>query len=159
NYLLACRTCNSNYKGNKFPLVAGQSRVRFETRGTIAEEARLLLDPCLDQIHQLVKVDASNILLPVVPNDGLPAAIEVRVRETLKFFGINEQPELTKARKRMASKVLKAIQSKRPEKVRGLAIRYRPNAFVARQLLAGHAPHVLPTPAEEVEWLLRDMFR
>jgi len=82
-----------------------------------------------------------------------------RIRETIAFFGINDQPELTKARMGVVKKVAKALELGRPERVRNLAIRYRPNSFVARYMLEKNAPSALPTPAQELDWLMRDMLR
>ncbi|MBL8228070.1 MAG: hypothetical protein JNL98_06320 [Bryobacterales bacterium] len=159
NYLLACRTCNSTYKQNRFPLAPGEERIRFETRHRLAEEARLLLDPCADDIEQLLSVDLTNVLVPVVPKPGLASPAIARVKHTIEFFGMNAQPELTKARMRIAAKVRRALDANQPGKVRALAIRYRPHSLVARQLLERHGEGLLPSPAEEVEWLMRDMKR
>jgi hypothetical protein len=159
NYLLSCRTCNSTYKKNKFPLVEGASRTRFETRDQIAEEARILLDPCLDTLEELVQVDLSNPLVPIGPRPNLTSQVHARVSQTLHFFGVNYQPELTKARIKIVNEVSKAIKAGTPERVRRLAIRYRPNSLVARQMLEARAPAALPTPAEELDWLMRDIYR
>jgi len=159
NYLLSCRTCNSTYKRNRFPLAQGAERIRFENRELIAEEARVLLDPCVDKLDELLRVDLASVLVPVEPKLGLSEPMLTRVRETIAFFGINDQPELTKARMSVVKKVAKALESGQPDRVRNLAIRYRPNSFVARYMLERNAPAALPTPAQELEWLMRDMLR
>jgi uncharacterized protein (TIGR02646 family) len=159
NYFLSCRTCNSTYKRNKFPLAEGAERVRFETRELLADEARVLLDPCVDKLDELVRVDLSRALFPVEPKPGLSDSMLTRVKATIAFFGINDQPELTKARMSVVKKVAKALESGQPERVRNLAIRYRPNSFVVRYMLERNAPAALPTPAQELEWLMRDMLR
>jgi hypothetical protein len=162
NYLLSCRKCNSTYKRNRFPLAPGGERIAYENRERIAEEARLLLDPCVEALEDLLELDLStplNPLLPIESKSGLPEPISTRVKESLDFFEINFQPDLIKARMDLFNKITKAVEAGDPKRVRLFAVRYRPNSFIARYILQRRAPELLPTVEEELSWLMKDMLR
>jgi hypothetical protein len=156
NYFLSCSTCNSAYKGNKFPLRPRSRRLSFQDRSRLHDEARLLLDPSRDPLDTWLRVEYQEPLCPVVPAKNLSRTAASQVRATLEFFRINHDVFLVKERKKFRDEVARELDAKRFQAVRDRAVRYRPYSLVARQMLAGQGQR-LPTPAEELDALIGEI--
>lgn len=159
NYLLSCSTCNSVRKGNWFPLRPRSRRVTYDTRSKLPHEARVLFDPTIDSVEKYLRAEWEEELCPIRAQGGLAGVIRKQVEGTLKLFKINTDPDLVKERIAIRDTVLDAIDDGHPERVNKLAIRYSPHSLVAKQLLLDRAPAHLPTPEDELRWLLSDIVK
>lgn len=159
NYLLSCKPCNQTCKGPRFPMQAGAVGKTFAERHLLDQEKRILLDPVADPVEDWMYVD-----LEPQPNDNFlkltaPAAApdHARIQSAITFFALNTKVEYMRARMAILREAAKAIQQKTPEAVSDLAIRHRPQSLVCWQLLRLCAPHALPSPERELEWLLGEL--
>jgi uncharacterized protein (TIGR02646 family) len=157
NYFLSCKPCNQERKGDRFP-VAGNRRVRYESRDAIAREERILLDPAVDPVEEWLEVNWELDLAPVVPRSGLEELTE-RVEKTIKFFRLNLDLGHIKGRMAVRDRVVLDLDEGRTEEVRRSAIRYCPHSLVAKTLLAAKSPQDLPTVEDEVRWLVDELSR
>jgi uncharacterized protein (TIGR02646 family) len=157
NYVLSCTVCNQKLKKNRFPMVAGAERVSYDTRAGLPGEGRLLFDPTSDPIEDWLAFDWQTPAGKIVPHPALDAAATARVSQVLEFFRINFSVPHRKKRLALQKLVIDKVDANKPDEARELAIRYRPHSLVARQILADKAPASLPSPKEELEWLLRDL--
>jgi len=162
NYFLGCRTCNAtSTKGSKFPLLdATAVRVTWHTRGAIAKEPRAFVDPCVDVWLDdgfVVKVEDLTCIFEASP--GLSDDQRNRFDYTCKFFHLNDDPEVLRARVGLYDLVLDSLANKKDCAVTPLACRFMPYSAVVRQLLKVSAPHLLPTPEQELEYLLGELVR
>jgi hypothetical protein len=158
NYLLSCSVCNRTRKRDRFPLRPGGLRVVYDTRHDLAVEPRILLNPALDAVEEWLRVEWESDLCRIRPGDHLPAAARAQVEQTLKFFLINEDPDLLRERKEARDRVVEALTARDFKAAGMLAVRYRPHSLIARQILLDrHAAAHLPTPADELRWLLDDL--
>lgn len=156
NYVISCSTCNSNYKSNRFPLRPGARRCDYASRARLHREARLLLDPERDPIEDWLRVEFREPNCPIAPAPGLTRTAVLQVTETLRFFGINSDLRLIKARMDCRDHVLGYLTDGHLSEVRKYAVRYRPHSFVARQMLIDQGLR-LPTPGEEIDSLISDL--
>jgi uncharacterized protein (TIGR02646 family) len=157
NYLLSCVICNQRYKVDRFPLRQGGVRVTYGDRQNLPAEPRVLLDPACDTIEDLVTVDWSKPAGKLEPKAGLTAAEAARVAQVLEFFRVNRRAAQRKKRAAIQRRVINKIAENKADEVRYLAVRYRPHSLVAKVILEAKAPQSLPTPQEELEWLLKDL--
>jgi uncharacterized protein (TIGR02646 family) len=157
NYLLSCAVCNQRYKVDRFPMQQGAAHVRYPDRQNLSAEQRVLLDPTCDKIESLVTVDWSKPAGKMQPKTTLTAVEAARVEEVLKFFRVNRRAAQRKKRAAIQRRVINKVAENKADEVRYLAIRYRPHSLVAKAILEAKAPHLLPTPEEELEWLLKDL--
>jgi hypothetical protein len=146
--------CNQRIKRDKFPLQPQSARVCYEDRHRLAEEQRVLLDPTSDPVEDWISVDWQDVLCRLAPRVTLSPELAARVQSALEFFRINRRVPLIKKRLEIQRRVAEKVTEGKPEEVRHLAIRFQPHSLVAKQFLETHAPEVLPTPEEELEWLL-----
>lgn len=156
NYLMSCSRCNQNYKRDRFPLRPGGVRVVYNTRANLHLEPRLLLNPSLDSVEEWLRVDWKDTPCTISPSTNLPADVRVQVEGTLNFFRINIDPKLLRERNTVRDEVIKALDARDFDKVRMLAVRYRPHSLVARQILAERFPAHIPKPKDELLWLMQD---
>src|SRR5262249_34517888 len=56
NYLLGCTVCNQKRKRSSFPIRRGSIRCTYETRASIREERRVLLDPSDDPVEEWLTI-------------------------------------------------------------------------------------------------------
>jgi uncharacterized protein (TIGR02646 family) len=167
NYFLRCSTCNRVRKREKFPLPAGGVPLSYANRDLLDGEVFALLHPERDPVENWVKVDYENELCPVLAKDGLLPGSEParRVEETVRFFKLNENVRLIRQRYETVNEALKALGEARNgddaqrEKVRRMASRYKPHGVAIRQMLEELAPEWLPSPEEELSWLVQDFLR
>jgi uncharacterized protein (TIGR02646 family) len=156
NYLLSCSICNRVRKRDRFPIRVGSVRTTYSTRSQIESEARMLLDPTLDPVEDWLQADLDADLCRLKAHPNLQQPQRELVDATLKFFRINVDPRLVRERIELRDVVAQAVKEDRASDVSSLAIRFRPHSLIARQLLAIKAPQALPTPEEELMWLLNE---
>jgi len=85
NYFLSCNTCNSGRKRTEFPLARGVP-ASYPARDRLPDEERLLLDPCLDPVDSVVKVDTDDLTFPARAVRGAGQPYERRAEATVGFF-------------------------------------------------------------------------
>jgi uncharacterized protein (TIGR02646 family) len=157
NYLLGCIVCNQKYKRTKFPLEDGATRARYENRDRLSEERRVLLDPAIDPVEDWISVDWQNPACRLVPNQLLAPDLATRVQRMIELFRLNLKAAQRKKRREIQRLVIEKLAEGKTGEARSLAIRYRPHSVVAKQVLQDTAPHLLPTPREELDWLLETL--
>jgi len=157
NYVLSCIPCNQRCKKDRFPLGDGATRVAYAVRDTLAAEQRILFDPSIDPVEDWIAFDWQSPAGRLIPNPNLAPELKTRVAQTLRFFRVNLKPAQRRKRADLQRVVLQRVDQNKASDVRELAIRYHPHSIVAKQILAEKAPAVLPTPVEELEWLLNQL--
>lgn len=160
NYLLSCLYCNRWKKGNRFPLVGIAAPLPATDRARIADEPRLLIDPTVDPVERWVTFDWHNrnnvpVLVPILPGDGAPSV--ERIVSTIDFFWLNKSFPLVKDRMNQLHDVLKAISEGKRSEVSRMASRFAPHGALARAIVQAARPEWLPSPRDEVEWLIDDL--
>lgn len=161
NYVLSCRKCNGrSRKGSKFPLrVRARRRVTFANRHDLSREARSFLDPTIDPIENLIRVEWRDGSCDIFPVDGITRTKRTQVEAMIEYFRFNLDPKLIRERTKKADKVTKLIEEGKLDEAGKLAIRYRPHSLVARQILLDtYGADYLPTPSAEFQFLLDDLF-
>jgi uncharacterized protein (TIGR02646 family) len=149
NYVLACTACNRDRKGTQFPLRTGATRITYDNRGTIAAEARVLLDPVDDDVESYFALE-DDPTCPILPAPELDAAGRHRVREVIDFFGLNLDATVRSKRSVIFEQALRAIQDGRWSDVQKMAMRHSEQSFAARFALAKLAPQYLPSEQDEL---------
>ncbi|MCP4686453.1 MAG: hypothetical protein GY859_00280 [Desulfobacterales bacterium] len=157
NYLLSCSLCNRNRKKDRFPLRPRARHIRFENRVRLSREARILLDPAIDPVEQLLRVEWWRTLCLIRARNHLSRIHRLQVEKMLDFFHINSDVTLLRARNEIRNEVNELLANDLDDEARKMAIRYRPHGLVAKQILEARAPHLLPGPEEELQWLLDDI--
>lgn len=156
NYFLSCIACNRIFKREHFPLLPGTPRLHYDQRQHIAEEQRLLLDPAVDPVEQWLVVDPNLVFWQAAPTLTKDSPGYLRFLETKRLFHWNDDPDLVKARSDAIDEALLAVTKRDWEQARRLASRFRPHGAAVRQIFSAN-PKLLPTPQEELRWLLEDM--
>jgi len=159
NYLLSCTVCNQKCKRTAFPLEEGSERVEYEDRARLHEEKRILFDPASDDVEKWVYFDWASTAGLVKPHPDLGPNEAERVRRVLLFFRVNLKAPQRRRRLELQRVLLDNVERNKAEEVREFAIRFRPHSIVARQILAEKAPDLLPTPEQELEWLIANLSR
>jgi uncharacterized protein (TIGR02646 family) len=159
NYLASCRQCNSSRKGSKFDLDA--AAVAATDLQAVKTEKRLLLDPVLDRVEKamtVVMVD-NRYLWDVNPTAS--PLLRKRAAHTIQFFALNDDGELVKARSTAVATYLSLTvegSAAMKQAARRSASRYRAHGGAIRSVVvAQNAPQLLPSPAEELQWLIEDL--
>ena len=109
NYLLSCDTCNSVYKGGKFPLVGDAPPFNFARASDLTTEPRLLLDPVLDDVESYISFDVDDAICPAVAKSPVDATASKRTHFTIDFFELNLYPRLIKSRFEAVNRALTAL--------------------------------------------------
>ena len=171
NYLLACTACNSSYKGNKFPLLPRKNAYSYTMKDKLGRESRALIDPVADPVEGWFGIEfegdvsAESFKLKINPGIGRMAA--KRCEQTREFFRLNLDSELMEERQvavhyalNLVSKAIDGDEASRKE-LRKRAVRFSPHSFAVREVILSYSksPQYLPTPEEEVEWLLDELTR
>ncbi len=160
NYVLSCSICNRTLKRDHFPLIRpGSKHYGFAQRSKLSREARALFDPVLDQLEDWVRPNWRDSLCPVDPRPGIPEVARRRIDWAVKFFRLNVDPDLVGARLNVIEAVQEALHEGNGAKAGLLAVRFSPQSFVAREMLADVAPQHLPTPTVELKWLLSALLK
>ena len=165
NYLLSCRTCNTNIKRNRFPIASGTAHITYADRADVDKEARLLLDPVNDPVEEWLKVDCMDDLCSVRELDacGRDPVGHARAVETIRFFRWNVTRTLIRARIRERDRAQELYREgktnpRKLDELRRRASRYRPQGVTVRAFLELFAPEVaLPSREEEIRWLLEEI--
>lgn len=158
NYMLSCTICNQRLKKDRFPLLDPAQRVRYPQRHLIAAEPKVLLDPVGENVEAMLALDPQAILNGrIVPHPALGEPEATRVRETIDFFRLNRKAAQVRKRRELIKEVDAAVNSGHLSKAKEYAIRYRQHSLVARLALQEKAPGALPTPLEEMRWLLEEL--
>lgn len=165
NYLLSCRTCNSNIKRNRFPIAPGTAHITYVNRVDLAKEARLLLDPVEDSVEEWLKVDCMDDLCAVRELDACfkDATGHARAKETIRFFRWNITRTLIRARIRERDRAQELYKEgktnpRKHDELRRRASRYRPHGMTVRAFLDVFARDVSPpSREEEILWLLEEI--
>ena len=157
NYLLSCSKCNRVHKRDRFPLRANaRQRITYEQRRHLPTEARLLLHPEWDRVEDWLRVEWQKPLCFIRPRPDLSHASRARVQKVIDFFCLNGDGRLVRERKQVRDDVVKLLDEGRADDARQFAIRFRPHSLAARQILADLSPQHLPSPEDELRWLLND---
>ncbi len=161
NYVLSCRICNSSHKGSKFPLrTANAVWVTYETRSRLPREARLLLDPGADPMEDLFRIEWQSRLCKVQPAPTVTGVQRKQVQGMIDFFKLNVRHQLVKDRIKMVKLANDLIDAGDGQGAGQLAIRYRPQSLVARQVLIDrNMANFLPNPETEFQWLFADILQ
>ena len=164
NYLLACSVCNSARKSDRFPIAPGEAVKDYASRADLANEARSLLDPVADPVESWMRVEwkdeAKEGFIREVPTLPAGSPALTRARATIRFFRLNEDPELYRLRLRALTKATKALRCREAADlaaVKRAASRYRPYGITVRNFLEDVEPSLLPSPSEEITWLLEEI--
>ncbi len=163
NYLLSCGYCNSSRKGTKFPLLPRRQRVRFDNRWRIPQEARVLVDPTLDdELEDWFDIDfvvsdreGGALFCFIKAREGLDQHTKKRVNDVIDFFALNE-PSLVTKRNKVAAAVMDEIAEGNGADSRALASRFRPHSLVAKQILEEEGL-ALPDESDELDGLIEDI--
>ena len=165
NYLLSCSVCNRERKRDLFPVAMGSLRVEYASRGGLAAEARLLLDPASDPVESWMRIEWAEKGRAAFVNNHAPTpsptALE-RTAETIRFFGLNFHPDLYTPRRRALEAATKVLRQRERvpadlDAVRRAASRYQPYGIVIRNFLEDVEPSLLPSSADEITWFLDDL--
>jgi uncharacterized protein (TIGR02646 family) len=157
NYLLSCSICNRVRKRDRFPLRPNaRRRITYQRRQHLHTEARLFLHPQWDPVENWLRVQWQDPLCFVAPQHNLSAAARKRVQLVIDFFRLNQDVRLVRERRRVRDEVVKALDDGRINDARRFAIRFQPHSLVARQVLIDCAAQHLPSPDDELQWLLQD---
>jgi hypothetical protein len=165
NYLLACRRCNSARKGTKFPLAPGAVWVDYANRAALAGEARLLAHPVEDPVEDWMRVEwedpdrEGQVVANVKVAEGFGKGTlgHDRATETIGFFKLNADRDLYRERRKKLEKATSRHRNGDGVAVRRMASRYQPFGIAVRGFLQDVEPELLPTPAEELGWLLEEI--
>lgn len=161
NYFFGCTVCNQKRKSNRFPLVAGAVRVRYETRLDLSSEKRILLDPVEDPVEDWLAIEWDDLTAEMIPNPALGEEERKRVQEAIDFFGLNTEPEVRAERSRVYEQAVRAASEGRWTDLAAMAMRHEPHSFVARFVLLKKKPEMMPSEGAEcaarLEALGRDL--
>lgn len=158
NYLLGCLTCNSERKGDKFPVRTGASHVTYESREQLEGEPRLLIDPAVDPVESWLRavLQGRGCMFDIIATDS---ETQLRAQGTLDTFALNTDRELVQARTRTFHRAVKAHRNGQVEELRRMASRFQPHGAAVRAYITQYARNevTLPSADEELGWLLEDV--
>lgn len=154
NYFLSCSACNRNRKRGCFPLQQGATRSTYESRGGIATELRVLLDPTIDPVEEWLTIDPEDATARLIPHPELGAAERRRVQHVIDLFGLNVNPEIRRLRLQAYMEAARAASEQRWDDLRRRAMRHQSHSLVARIVLQRNAPEQPPSPELEMRELI-----
>ncbi len=179
NYFLSCTPCNSHYKRDQFPLAPHGVHVGYDEKDQLDDSTRLLMDPVVDPVQRWLTVDfealsadpsafrKSGIPVSIAPDIAPGSPVYHRCRETLNLFKLNTDVELMRERVRTVDQIRIAFErlqagdnddeNQRLE-LKKMASHYAPHGFIARAFFALVDERLIPTPVEELAWLLQSFF-
>ena len=176
NYLLSCINCNRIIKGKKFPIFPPSDAFTFSENESekIDNEDRALIDPVADEVDEWMSIDFGTESFEkksfrIIINPGIEENSRKRCEETIRFFKLSLGTELLTARQETIHLQLLRLRATKEGdeesieenslELKKSASRYKPHAFAVRKLLVEHCncPQFIPTPEEEVEWLVDDI--
>lgn len=164
NFLLACRVCNIERKGNEFPLTEEGRRSRYDSRTSLDLEPRLLIDPAFDPVEEWIHTSLAKKRRPVElrTRTMVEPAIAARVEFTIKLFGLNHDYSLWRQRIVAVDDAINLLARVRageegPERLSRKAVRSAPHGITVRNVLEELAPDLLPTEEFELLCLVGDL--
>jgi len=161
NYFLSCARCNRVRKGKRFPLVSGESGLRFGDGRQVEDERRLLLDPSSDPVNTIgLRLEGSTWILTAKENSQDIA--DLRASETLRFFELNHAEILADRQNAIADALEEAELVHQgggnPIRLKKLASRFTPfGTFIRRILERGIFADLLPNARDEVRLLMLEL--
>ncbi len=163
NLLMVCGECNQ-LKGSFFPLQEEDQRVDENSRDQLSRERPLILDPLRDSVEGALKLTFSKEDDEKYPRCYAKAAktpLFSCAEETIKRIRLNGdgRPDLITQRTMVVGDLWKNLEEgkKKEEACSQAACRYKEHAWAAREILKGHAPHLLPEPEDDLGFLLRTL--
>ena len=152
NFVLACRCCNSTFKRSCFPVRPGAKNYQYSRRSKLKREARLLLQPTVDDVDALIDFDLDHPLLRIVPREPVSSIQRKQIEGTVRFFDLDF--EIGDERVEVATAVQQALERGDDDEVRACAARYRKHSLLVVRMLERMRPDLLPTPEQELLVLL-----
>ncbi len=113
NYLLACKTCNTGHKLDKFAVfdpIGSDTSVDIARNTQPATNDGLLIDPRTEDPTQFFWLDIQNKTFVLDPSLSLNPRDKNRATYTLKLLGLNERDTLVAARKTAAKYYLYLLE-------------------------------------------------
>jgi uncharacterized protein (TIGR02646 family) len=159
NYLSSCRRCNSSRKINRFPLEDDQGRATDFTG--LGSEARLLLDPASDDVECVLRIDLETKEYNWAIEPTAPAQLKARAEHTIKFFRLNTDTELRRARIEAIQLFLEEALSNNPTcviRARRHMSRFTQHGAAVRSVAQQQHPSLLPSSEEELQWHITQLF-
>jgi len=113
NYLLACKTCNSGHKLDKFAVfdpVGANTSIELirDTQPTTNDS--VMIDPRTEDPLQFFWLDIENKTFVLDPKINLDTRDKIRAEYTLKLLGLNNRDTLVTARKTAAKYYLDRLE-------------------------------------------------
>lgn len=170
NYFLTCHICNQRFKNDRFPIVEGMPAATNDAE--IGDEARLYLDPVVDDIVHLVRIDFGKLDYPFRDRQPTAGGLDARrVARTILDFELNtdqayrreRMARLSKARIKIAAAIENRIADAEVEDLRRDACRWRPFGEMVRAMVDAYQScypsdlRLWPTPTEECVWWIQDI--
>ncbi|GAB3950076.1 hypothetical protein GCM10028805_27340 [Spirosoma harenae] len=113
NYLLACKTCNSGHKLDKFavfsPIGSNTSIELVRDTQPITDDS-VMIDPRIEDPLQFFWLDIENRTFVLDPKINLNTRDKSRAEYTLKLLGLNNRDALVTARKTAAKYYLDRLE-------------------------------------------------
>ena len=166
NYLLSCVHCNQREKRDDFPLKKRCKPVRFERRGWLPHEKRLLLDPACDPIEEWVELEFRDQSFEWKAAASLQDEdIHKQVETSRICFEWNTRLELILERVRYLGDAMDTIQAAKDGdeqqilELHEMAVRYRKHGMAVRRMTERLAPELLPGESYELCWLLTEFVK
>jgi uncharacterized protein (TIGR02646 family) len=113
NYLLACKTCNSGYKLDKFAVFSptgSDTSVNLIREIAPATDDGVMIDPRTEDPLQFFWLDIQNKTFILDPRLKLDPRDKRRAEYTLKLLGLNDRDALVTARKTAAKYYLDRLE-------------------------------------------------
>lgn len=159
NYLSSCRRCNSSRKINRFPLEDGYERA-CDVAG-LGLEPRLLLDPVIDDVENLLRVELQTKQYNWVIDPSAPNPLKARAAHTIEFFRLNTDTELRRARIEAIQSFFQEVLSGDPvfeQRARRRMSRFTPHGAAVRSVALQQHPSLVPSGEEELQWHVTNLF-
>jgi len=160
NYFSSCGPCNSR-KGAKFPTGAQASGPESD----LDDEQRLLLDPAADDVEAILRIEINGPERAqyrlVVGVDLTPGQL-AQAEETIRFFHLEDDVELVRARVDAISTAMRELTSDDQDvrkHARRKMSRYERFGSAIRSVVAQENPSLLTTPEEDLRWFFDEQIR
>lgn len=101
NYLLACKTCNTHYKSDKWFVLDDQDQALPLVRGMAPPYPHsAFIQPRLEDPQHYLLLNTQSFTFEILP--GLPSADQARAEKTLEILQLNHRGTLIEARRKFA---------------------------------------------------------
>ena len=160
NYVLSCARCNRVRKGKKFPLAVGETALAYRDGRPLDDEKRLLLDPSLDQVEQLITLKLTKKVWRLKPAQS-EGHDHPQAKETIRFFGLDREQLPVERHQAIADATDEAqrirVHGGSRRKFHGLASRYNKYGIFIQRVLRKSYADLLPTRTQEVQLFVADL--